>query len=321
MDKLLLYNVAKMYYIDQMGQQQIANIIGISRPQVSRLLKEAKASGIVHITLNSPFQTSRKGLSSRLSDALGIRKVHVVDTDGISPDHMDRRQELVTAYASDYMTDVFRTSRWAGIGWGSAVYHTVLSMQYHHTPTELCFAPLVGNAGMNAPHFQTNSIVDRIAEKFKADKVFLNAPAFIESDAAFQYIQKINGLNKDGGIWDRLDTAFFSLGVPLRLNSTIMGFLQDTQLLEQLLSQDCIGDLLGRFINGDGEFCMPEDSCGCVAIPLNKLQKVEKKICLAYGNSKAAVITAAARRFHVIDELITDDQTALAILELLEKDS
>lgn len=53
MDKMALYSVAKMYYCDNKGQQEIANAMGVSRPQVSRMLKEARELKIVDIDRKS----------------------------------------------------------------------------------------------------------------------------------------------------------------------------------------------------------------------------------------------------------------------------
>ncbi len=51
-----LVTVAKMYYEDNMNQSKIAEAIGVSRPQISILLSDAKDLGIVEIKINSPFE-------------------------------------------------------------------------------------------------------------------------------------------------------------------------------------------------------------------------------------------------------------------------
>ena len=56
MNAATLYNIAKMYYQDNMGQQEIANVVGVSRPMISKMLKEAKETGIVEITLHAPLR-------------------------------------------------------------------------------------------------------------------------------------------------------------------------------------------------------------------------------------------------------------------------
>ncbi|MEG1475389.1 MAG: hypothetical protein RSC10_06515, partial [Longicatena sp.] len=52
-DKLqLLVSVAKLYYIENMTQNEIANLLGVSRPLISKYLQEAKTLGVVNIEIN-----------------------------------------------------------------------------------------------------------------------------------------------------------------------------------------------------------------------------------------------------------------------------
>src|ERR1700689_4944605 len=50
----MLARVASMYYLDDMTQDQIAKRLGLSRPKVWRLLRQAKETGVVEITVNLP---------------------------------------------------------------------------------------------------------------------------------------------------------------------------------------------------------------------------------------------------------------------------
>lgn len=47
-----MVNVARLYYEQNMTQNEIAKELGISRPLVSILLTEARACGIVTISIN-----------------------------------------------------------------------------------------------------------------------------------------------------------------------------------------------------------------------------------------------------------------------------
>lgn len=47
-----MVNVARLYYEENMTQNEIAKKLGISRPLVSILLTEARACGVVTITIN-----------------------------------------------------------------------------------------------------------------------------------------------------------------------------------------------------------------------------------------------------------------------------
>ena len=47
-----MVNVARLYYEENMTKNEIAKKLGISRPLVSILLTEARACGVVTITIN-----------------------------------------------------------------------------------------------------------------------------------------------------------------------------------------------------------------------------------------------------------------------------
>jgi len=71
-----LLAVARLYYEDDLSQQQIADRLGVSRSTVSRLLQLAREQGIVHIEIRPPTSVSQ--LSAWLQGALKLRKAVVV---------------------------------------------------------------------------------------------------------------------------------------------------------------------------------------------------------------------------------------------------
>lgn len=53
----LLADVAEMYYLEQKNQAEIAKTIGVTRSMISRMLTEARESGIVEIRIQRPLQS------------------------------------------------------------------------------------------------------------------------------------------------------------------------------------------------------------------------------------------------------------------------
>ena len=53
----LLADVAEMYYLEEKNQAEIAKTIGVTRSMVSRMLTEARESGIVEIRIQRPLQS------------------------------------------------------------------------------------------------------------------------------------------------------------------------------------------------------------------------------------------------------------------------
>jgi transcriptional regulator with XRE-family HTH domain len=74
-------SVARLYYLDGLGQQEIAGMIGVSRSTVSRLLTAARERGIVRISVDL-YDPRDAALERRLSDRFQLRHAVVIRTPG-----------------------------------------------------------------------------------------------------------------------------------------------------------------------------------------------------------------------------------------------
>lgn len=72
-----VYQAARMYYLEDATQVEIAARLGVSRPTVSRLVAEARKAGLVRIEVVDPFQDETVALAERLQVVLGLRAVHL----------------------------------------------------------------------------------------------------------------------------------------------------------------------------------------------------------------------------------------------------
>src|SRR5215210_65530 len=71
-ERFHLADVAQLYYVDDLTQEQIARRIGVSRSNVSRMLKEALDRGLVEIRIHHPLQTVPT-LHHALCERFGLR--------------------------------------------------------------------------------------------------------------------------------------------------------------------------------------------------------------------------------------------------------
>ena len=315
MDTTLLYNLSRMHYEENLGQQEIANRTGISRPQVSRMLKEARARRIVTIEVIRPYVVEEGKLSKRLKKLLGARDVRIVSSAQVHEDEHDKRMDHVTDYAAAFMIERVGQYRKVGVGWGRTVYSMVLKMPFSNRHTNLCFVPLVGSASMDNPAFQSNSIIDRIAEKFGADKQFINAPAFFTDKGLYDTFYQ-NTIEQIGPLWDEIDVAVFSLGAPIHDNPSLAKYTNNEELMEDIDRANPSGDLLGKYYDSRGQF-IEDVNTYCVNIPEAKLRQIPLRVCIALGESKVKSIVAASNS-GLFTDLITDSFTALKLIEALE---
>lgn len=71
-DDYLLYQIAKMYYLDEMPQDAIAKKVGFSRSYISRLLDKAKERKIVTFVVVNPLDRTVQDLEERLRDRKSV---------------------------------------------------------------------------------------------------------------------------------------------------------------------------------------------------------------------------------------------------------
>lgn len=75
----LMIEISKLYYLDGLSQNEISKKMYISRPQVSRILSEAREKNIVSITVNDPFSEEYR-IANLLKNKYKLLDVMVIDT-------------------------------------------------------------------------------------------------------------------------------------------------------------------------------------------------------------------------------------------------
>jgi DNA-binding transcriptional regulator LsrR (DeoR family) len=85
---------------------------------------------------------------------------------------------------------------------------------------------------------------------------------------------------------------------------------------KQLIDMNAIGDLCGHRIAPNGDHIKTFLDQRIIAIDLEKLKKIPRKVALAAGRNKAESIIAACRGGYV-DVLVTDEIAAMTIQRML----
>ncbi|AWE42345.1 sugar-binding domain-containing protein [Actinobaculum sp. 313] len=111
-----MVRAAELYYKDGLLQSEVADRLRVSRWKVGRLLEEARARGLVEITIHHP--TSRRGdLESQLVDRFGCAEAVVVQ----SQDTSAATTALVAQASASYLTEMRPQPQSIGFSWGRTV--------------------------------------------------------------------------------------------------------------------------------------------------------------------------------------------------------
>ena len=77
-DPALLAKAARLYFIDDRSQDDVAAILGTTRSNVSRMLRQARDLGIVEIRIVDPTGRDQQ-LEAALRDRFGLADARVVE--------------------------------------------------------------------------------------------------------------------------------------------------------------------------------------------------------------------------------------------------
>src|SRR4051794_14777260 len=155
-------SVARLYYLDGLGQQQIAGMIGVSRSTVSRLLTAARDRGIVRISVD-PYDPRDAALERRLSDRFQLRHAVVIRTPGRSIETVRR---TVGYYAATAVADRFKPGQTIGLAGGRTLYELVHAFAACHPPTKPRVVQLMGNIDPTTSAIDPTELSRMVASRF-----------------------------------------------------------------------------------------------------------------------------------------------------------
>lgn len=306
--------VAELYYLRDLTQPEIARLTGFSVSKVSRLLAQARASGVVRITVEPP-STAEPGVATALTKRFGVE---VRITPGGDP-HPSVAARLCGVGAADVVAQELPRSGVVGITGGYTIGALVSAMPRLERP-ELTVVPLVGGWDTRNPHLDSNELVRRFAEQLAADVRFLHAPGMLDSEATKLALLRDSGIAATTRYWERLSLAIVGTsGGPLARPGygTVMDRLDEAGR-RRLAEKAVVGDLCGHLFRADGSVVDDDWSRRTIAIPIELLRRTRRVILVAAGSNKIEAI-AGALRSGLVHVLVTDHRTAEAVLETVEK--
>ncbi|MEV6986334.1 sugar-binding domain-containing protein [Sphaerisporangium sp. NPDC051017] len=306
----LLVKVARMYHERGLRQPEIAALLNMSQPRVSRLLKEAADRNVVRTVVVSP-----DGVHSELEDALvqqyGLRDAVVVDAEGAGTDVIP----ALAAATATYLDATLKGGDTIGISsWSATLLESVNVMRAKATPVAEEVVQIVGGSGSPEVQLHATRLTSRLAELTGARPVFAPSAALVGSRELRELLSKEPTVAQVMQTWSRLTLALVGIGTlepsPLLRRSGNAITLEDQRQLQEL---GAVGDVCTRYFDAEGRAVEADFDDRIIGITPDQLRAVDRRIGVAGGASKLAAIRGAARGGW-INILITDVDVARALL-------
>lgn len=307
-DPYLLGKVCTLYYMRDQTQQEIAELLRLSRPTVSRLLREARALGFVQITVASP-RGLFLDLEMRLEDQFRLETVNVVECQSGSPDDL-RRQ--IGGAAANYLARTLRPGEKIGMAWGTTLSAMVNAMSPMPT-ADVRVVQILGGIGPPAAAEHASELVRRLAQLLDARAVLLPAPGVLATQAVRDVLRDDPHVRTALNQLDGLDTVFVGLG-----SLTSNAVLRDRhapwrQAREELRARGAVGDIALRFFDAQGSPVRTMLDDRILGISTRQLRGTGRVVAVAGGPEKVDAI-AAALEAGIVKVLITNRMTAEALV-------
>ena len=307
----LLADVAEMYYLEEKNQAEIAKAIGVTRSMVSRMLTEARQSGIVEIRIQRPLQFELE-LENALRQQFGLKDVSVVVTRHTSGERLTRTLGSAGAHM---LARYIGPQKILGLAWGTSISATVDAYEAAE-PMPVKVVQLVGAMGAHNMEYDGHDLVSRITEKLSGDAYYLNAPYLCQNAEIAQSLLQTKSIRETIQVGKNADVALLGIGTtsPDYSSFYLAGYITRREL-DELRKAGGVGDVCGLHFDRHGQPACDEFSERLVSIRRQDLLSIPVRLAVAGGEGKVVAILGALRSKYV-NVLVVDSMTARKVLEL-----
>jgi DNA-binding transcriptional regulator LsrR (DeoR family) len=297
-ERLAATIAARRYFLHDESKQDIAKAMGISRFKAARLIDQAKAQGLVRISIDWPGEVDLER-SAKASEMLGVT-VRVAASVPDQPSDL-----LVGQVCADVVRPLLHTNDTIGVSWGRGVSTFVTAAQ---DLPRVDVVQLIGGLDAAAGDLSGDALVRRLAQATGGQPFVIQAPIAVQSTSVADALKREPNVRETFQKFDDLDVAVVGIGSwPLGTLTTLMSPDERAEVTHG------VADVCGRVLDRHGQVLATTFYERLIAIQLPQLQAATHVIGLATGADKSCAIKAACAS-GFLQTLVTDAPTADAIL-------
>lgn len=302
----LLVKVASYYYEDELTQNEISDILGISRPTISSMLREAKEKGIVRITVQKKYYDNDVIINKQNSIARKYKLKSVFISSTYKTD--EETKANIGTLCANFIEKRREKITSLGISWGTTVKAYVDAANYVDFPN-LKVIPLIGGVSISDTTLHSNHLAYTLSQKYNGSSYSFYAPVIAESKEIKEILYNSEVVQHTLEEIRKVDLAIIGVGNPQKSKTyRNMGYVTSEEEKE-FIEQNAIGDMLTTFYNQNGEPVETSLSDRMIGPSLDDIKKMKEVMILASGKTKIVTVKALLK-MNIIDYLIIDEEIA-----------
>jgi len=301
---------ARLYYLDELPQTRVAELVNVSQAKVSRMLALARERGIVRISVPE-FEPRDLSLEAQLAGTFGIEAVVVRSITGLQSADLRRS---VGYFAAPIVAGWLEAASTVALAGGRTMQALVEHLTPPARPRPIELVQAMGTIASSPGPYDAVELGVNLARRWRGTFERLNTPAILpDADTCARFL----GLEQIQHVMERLAAADLVLvGVGTLENSVFAerGVIGNPGIAA-LRRAGAVGEILGRFYTTTGEECDSPYRERVVSLSLNGLRHVARRVGVVVGADRAHAILAAIRG-GFLNALVIDEPGAKALLSL-----
>ncbi len=307
----ILRMAATLYYVDGLGQTEVAQLVRVSQTKISRLLAAALERGIVRITVEE-YKARHEQLEHRLCSHFGLKSAAVIKT--ASRAGGEAARQTVGHFGAPFVASLLPATGIVAVGGGRSVAEVVQRFRRGGS-RRLTVVQAMGSIDSNITPVDALEIGRAMVKLWGGEFLTLSTPAFVSDKKTRDFFLASDQIKF---VWQRLKHADAAVvGVASLVNSvyTERGVLSQSDI-GHLKERGAVGEICGRFFDAKGKECASRWRDRVISIELDYLRKIPNVIGVAAGAERAPAVLAALRGGY-IKSLLLDESGAEALLALV----
>jgi DNA-binding transcriptional regulator LsrR (DeoR family) len=309
-DPSLLARAARLYFVEDRSQDDVAAVLGTTRSNVSRMLKQARDLGIVEIRIVDPARRDHE-LELALRDRFPLVDARVLE---VAPD--TDVLPGVGRLAERWLDETLRDGQVVALSWGQALEAMVDAVD-GLSRRDVEVVQLVGGLSSLDSAATGQELVRELSERMGARHRYLHAPALFGSAEALAMLLREQTIAAALDAAKRADLAMVGIGTPgIGSSEALLTALALTPgERAEFDAAGPVGDVCGRYYDLAGREVGGAVGERVLAVTLDDLRAIPTVAGIAAGREKAPGILGALHG-RIIDVLVCDQQAARAVLNL-----
>ena len=311
----LIAKTANLYYVKNLNQKQISNVLHVSQATVSRLLDKAIKNKIVKVSVKN-ISGSFTNLEEEMCSKFNL-------TDCVISKSSSKNNRLLHNYlgeaAAFHLETIINNKDIIGISsWSETLLNAINAMHPLKNLIDIKVVQTLGGIGDSSATEHAVHLLSRFTELINAEKFYLPISGIVSKNFDFSALNDKH-IEIVLSLFNQISLALVGVGSidvfsPLIKKS---GNILPKEEINRLINKGAVGDVGLQFFDISGKKINISEKYKVIGMTLEQLKKANNVIVVAGGIHKVKAIIGALNT-SVINTLITDPNTAKEIIKYVK---